>query len=154
MSEMLQFSGALVLGFLGPYILAVYAAIYSNAIPDWFSVALTRSLLFRASRTTRLADFLRFLFYDLLCVVALCFLTAIILILAFTVSGILVTIAIVSWSESSLPTFLSSDQLEKSAHFFYGGLAGLIELIGVLFGQWNWDVIDSCHIPEGGRAVS
>ncbi len=141
LSDLLRFLGVLVLGFLGPYTLAVYAAIYSNAIPDWFSVALTRSLLLRASQTTRLADFLHFLFYDLMFAVALCLLTATILILAFSVSGIMVTIALLLLlSGNDLPYFTGPFLLDGSARFFFGGMTGLIKLGDALFGQPNWDI--------------
>lgn len=128
----IEFIVLVVFALLGPYIIAVYAAIYSNAIPDWFSIALNRSLLTRASETTRLRTFAIFLFYDAACAIFLCILTATILIIAFTFSGLMIE------TSTNFLDFFSTNSLRDSASFFFGGLKApflLIELISGIPGR-------------------
>lgn len=120
--QLLKMMIGIVFVLLAPYTLAIYAAIYANAVPDWFSVALTRSVLSRAARTRSLRHFFLFLVWDLACAVGLCILTAAILIAAFVFAGIMIAMA-----SSYVPEI--SDQ--RPALFFLGSL----EVPRILF-EW------------------
>jgi hypothetical protein len=109
--------------FITPFIISIYAAIYANSIPDWLSVALTRSTLIRASRTDNLLHFFRLLLLDLICVVGLCLLTAAILIIAFTFSAFMISFA---------SDFSPNWEADEMANFFSGGIQLPLMLIELL----------------------
>jgi hypothetical protein len=97
-----------------PFTISAYAAIYSNSIPDWLSIALTRSVLSRAAQTNSLQNFLRFLLIDLVCVIALCLLTFLIMMVAFTFASLMI-----SFASDFSSTVKGAD---KIGGFFSGGI--------------------------------
>jgi hypothetical protein len=111
----LEFVLGLLMAFIVPYTIAIYAVVYSNSVPDWLSIALNRFLLHRASKTQKMKDFFVFLLYDLLCAIGLCVATLLILVIAFSLSGIFVSIF-----HKYIYTgfFFDALQLERVANFF------------------------------------
>ena len=79
--------------FLVPYILAIYAAIYSNSLPDWISIALSRHILGQASVSENLRRFLVWLAVDALAVTLFVVATFAILVGVFLLCGQMITFA-------------------------------------------------------------
>jgi hypothetical protein len=136
LSRPVEFVIGLLIAFIVPYTIAVYAAVYSNSIPDWLSIALNRFLLHRASSTQKMKDLFVFLFYDLLCAIVLCVATLLILVIAFFLSGIFISIF-----HKYIYTgfYFKAELLQESANFFLDApyiVAFLIErLVGLLGGD-------------------
>jgi hypothetical protein len=132
--DLLRLIGQFILGLLTPIVISLYAAIYANALPDWLSVALARSLFVRASDTARLSDFLTFLLYDVLCATGLCILTALVLIITFGVSGVIQHVSAHYLSVDGGRDMASI--LISSADFFLGGVH-IIGYLPHLLDSWN-----------------
>jgi hypothetical protein len=115
--------GIIAIGF-APYVLAIYAAVYANAFPDWLSIAVTREILGRALRASSSAEFVLFLLIDLLCVLFFCMLTLIILVGAFAASALIIETAV--WALALSPDFL------EPAAIFWGG----VNAVPMLLMRW------------------
>lgn len=80
--------------FFVPYVLALYAAVYSNSLPDWISIALTRHILGNAGSSTSLRRFAMWLAVDALAVALFVLATFLILVSVFTLCSAMVEFAI------------------------------------------------------------
>lgn len=130
--------------FVVPYVLAIYAAIYSNSIPDWFSIALTRHILTRATETTDLRKFSIFLFLDFTTAVSLVILTFLILLVVFYLCGQMMAFAI------TVGGFDGSFQV--TADFFLGSADALPTLIEIIK-HWGLPVVEPAREARVAGAV-
>jgi hypothetical protein len=79
--------------FVVPYVLVLYAAIYANSVPDWFSIALSRHILGQAATSRNIRDFLIWLLMDAVAVSLLVIATLFILIGVFLACAFMITVA-------------------------------------------------------------
>lgn len=144
LGPMMRGLGGFLIWVTLPYVFACYAAVYSNSLPDWISVAMTRHLLGRAARVHSIRLFASWLLLDVvvatLCIVS----TFVILVAVFNVCGWVVQVS------AMLGDFDSS--WEVPARMFHGSTQSLAVLQGAVL-TGTAPVMDGTDTAAGVGAV-
>jgi hypothetical protein len=117
------FIGAM-LGIVLPYTLAIYVAVYSNSIPDWLSIAMTRHFLAKAATARSARLFLALLLADLGMAIACVVATFVIVVFVFALCGVLISL--------SIGLVDLGPYYQSVATFFFGGIKA-VPMLGALW---------------------